>query len=212
MVCNVIIPTKTNVEDLNNLLINLDEDPSVREVVVVADGDAAYDRLLRDSPVDITLLKVPLSVGLHTMWNLGMEYLKGREDHLAIINDDVTLSPRAIGNVCGLLDSNPSLGLLTPTPDQSLTDTLSETTGFAGFCMVVAKDLVDHWRFDERMKWWYGDNDIILWVNKTMNRITGVTGVAYSLNNRSYTITNSPPPNFHADIENDARIFHSKWK
>lgn len=211
MPANVIIPTKSNIEDLHILLANLHADQAVNEIVVVADGNAAYSRLLHDAPVPITLLQVPLSIGLHTMWNLGMDHLKGRSEHLAIINDDVTLSDNAIGKICEILDRRPDIGLLTPTPDQSMTEEVLICSGFAGFCMVIANDLVDKWRFDENMKWWYGDNDIIMWINTIEKRVTGLSGVASATNNRSYTITNDPPPNFHSDIENDARIYHDKW-
>lgn len=211
MPANAIIPTKSNIEDLNSLLLNLHEDKNVLEIVVIADGDAAHARLAQHPPVPITLLQVPLSIGLHTMWNLGMDHLKGRSEHLAIINDDVTLSQNAISKVCAILDSRPDIGLLTPTPDIHMTEEFVISSGFAGFCMVLAQDLVDEWRFDENMKWWYGDTDIVMWVNNTKQRLTGISGVASATNNRSYTITNDPPPNFYSDIENDARIYHSKW-
>lgn len=211
MSANVIIPTKSNIQDLNSLLLNLYADESVLEIVVIADGDAAHARLAQDAPVPITLLQVPLSIGLHTMWNLGMDHLKGRSQHLAIINDDVTLSDNAIGKVCTILDKRPDIGLLTPTPDIEMTEEFVPSSGFAGFCMVLAKDLVDEWRFDETMKWWYGDTDIVMWVNSVKNRTTGISGLASATNNRSYTINNDPPPNFYSDIENDARIYHSKW-
>lgn len=211
MNANVIIPTKSNVVDLYQLLVDLHKDPKVGEIIVIADGEETYNRLLIEAPVKVTLLKVPLSIGLHTMWNLGMEHVKGRNQHLAIINDDVSLSPGAIGKMCELLDSLPAIGLVTPTDNQSVEDGFIPSTSFAGYCMVLASDLVDEWRFDENMKWWYGDVDVVLWVNKTKKRLTGISGYASATNNRSYTITNDPPPNFHQAIENDARIFHSKW-
>ena len=77
--------------------------------------------------------------------------------------------------------------------------------------MVIAKDLIDEWRFDEEMMWWYGDNDIILWVSKIKGRLTGLSGSAHALNNRSQTIRNDPPPNFQEHINNDARLFKEKW-
>jgi len=211
MSVNVIIPNKSNVEDFNNLVKCLHEDPAVDEIVVVADGDEAHNRISSTVPVPVTLLRVKKSIGLHTMWNLGMNHLRGSNKHLAIINDDVSISNDTVSKLVEVLDSNPDIGLLTPASDHSVIDYFIPSTSFAGYFMLLSKDLVDEWRFDENMKWWYGDVDVILWVNKTKGRQTGITGVSHATNNRSYTITNDPPPNFHRDIENDAVIFHSKW-
>ena len=77
--------------------------------------------------------------------------------------------------------------------------------------MVISSDLVDLWRFDEKMMWWYGDVDVIMWTSRIMKRRTGLTGLCHATGNRSHTITTNPPPNFHKDIENDARLFGEKW-
>lgn len=208
---NVVIPTKSNFDGLFALLESMSSDESINEIVVIADGIDAYNHLLPHSGNLFTLYMVPLASGLHKMWNIGMDHFSGSGKHIAIINDDVLLSPNALSVACDLLDSEPDIGLVTPWSDTTVTDKFIETTGFAGFCMVISSNLVDLWRFDERMMWWYGDVDVIMWVARKMKRRTGLTGLCHATGNKSQTITNDPPPNFHQDIENDARLFHEKW-
>jgi glycosyltransferase involved in cell wall biosynthesis len=208
---NVVIPTKSNFSGLFELLDSMSMDQSIGEIVVIADGSDAYNYLLPKSHSKFTLLMVPLASGLHKMWNMGMEHFRGSGKHLAIINDDVVLSENALSIASDLLDSESEIGLVTPWSDKNITDRFIETSGFAGFCMVIASDLVDVWRFDERMMWWYGDTDVITWVNVVAKRKTGLTGLCHATGNKSETITTNPPPNFHADIHNDARLYHEKW-
>jgi hypothetical protein len=208
---DAIIPCKINFDGLAGVVANLVADPSVGEVVIVADGKAAYDEIHRRITHPVTLMQVEESIGLHNMWNMGIRHLRQHDRHLAIINDDVTLSNNAIGIAASLLDRRPELGLISPINDLAVHDEFIGTTGFAGFCMVMAKDLVQEWLFDENMKWWYGDNDVITWVHRVKERGTGFTGLCHAVGNESKTIHMSPPPNFHSDIENDARIYKEKW-
>jgi hypothetical protein len=207
---DVIIPCKSNFDGLQGLVASLVNDPGTREIVVVADGQNAYDRI-ESFDLPVTLLSVPLASGIHKMWNLGMDAIQGNNRHLAIINDDVSLSDNAISTVVKMLDADPAKGLVTPSQNADDRFEFVETTAFAGYCMVIAKDLVSEWRFDERMMWWYGDNDVIMWVRHTKNRITGLTALCYALGNHSHTIYYDPPPNFNTDIERDSEIYKTKW-
>lgn len=208
---NAIIPTKSNFDDLYSLIGNLQRDEAVDQIVVIADGSNAYGILSQTLPEEVVLLFVPLASGIHKMWNMGMDYLKGSGLHLAIVNDDVHLTENAMSTICDLLERRPEIGLVNPSPNQNETEEFIGSEGFGGFCMVLAADLVDEWRFDERMMWWYGDNDVIVWTSRVKKRLTGYTGLCHGLNNRSATIVNDPPPNFHADINNDAKLFQEKW-
>jgi len=208
---NVIIPTKSNFSDLFVLLENLDRDPRVERIIVVADGEKAYNTLKETLPADVTLFTVPLASGIHKMWNMGMDELKGSGLHLAIVNDDVALTENAISTVCDLLDRRADIGLANPSGDASENREFIDNGRFGGCCMILAKDLVEEWRFDERMMWWYGDTDVMKWVHDVKKRRVGYTGLCHALNNRSATIVNDSPPNFHDHIRNDQRIFEEKW-
>jgi hypothetical protein len=208
---DVIIPTKSNFSDLKVLLGQLEHDESVNKVVVVCDGPAALAEVGSYQVSKLVVVAVPLSSGIHFMWNIGMDVLEKNNSHIAFINDDISLSVNAMSKIADLLEKRTDIGLATPCVDESIGEEFLQATGFAGFCMVLAKDLVPLWRFDEEMKWWYGDTDIICWVSVSQKRATGITGLCSCSGNRSQTINNDPPANFHKDIENDARIFHKKW-
>lgn len=208
---DVIIPCKVNFSGLKSLVEVLLKDPSVGELVVVADGDRARNEIQKLLGDSVVLLSVPESIGLHKMWNMGMDYVIGNGRHIAIINDDVTISHDSMTICSDLLNSRPDIGLVSPCSDTKVTDEFIQTTAFAGFCMVIAKDLAKEWRFDERMMWWYGDNDVITWVHRVKQRKTGWTGLTHAIGNESKTIRTSPPPNFHSDIKNDARLYEEKW-
>jgi glycosyltransferase involved in cell wall biosynthesis len=208
---DVIIPTKSNDEDLLLLIETLSRDESVGEIVIVADGEQTFTRLQGKLSPQIKLLQVERSIGLHRMWNLGLDTVQPNGRHVAIINDDVSLTVNAMSITCDILGTDHTIGMVTPCDNPDVSDRFIETTGVAGYCMVMAADLVPEWRFDENMKWWYGDNDVMMWVSKTKQRKAGITGSAHATGNRSRTIHEDPPPNFHSDIKNDARIYKEKW-
>ena len=77
--------------------------------------------------------------------------------------------------------------------------------------MALSKDLTKKWRFDESMKWWYGDNDVLYWVLKTQKRRAVITSVARCSGNSSTTIDNDPPDNFVQTVQDDKLKFYIKW-
>jgi hypothetical protein len=103
-----------------------------------------------------------------------------------------------------------------------MTDDVSTTTvcqgkydgtgGIAGFCFMLAKDLVKEYKFDTNMTWWYGDNDIVNWVTIIKNRKAIITSSTKCKHEHSFTITTNPPKNFINIIEQDKIYFDKKWK
>lgn len=208
---DVVIPTKSNFDDLFKLIAQLQADDSVNKIVVVADGENAFNYVASRLGSKMKVFSVELSIGIHRMWNLGIDYLLPNGNHMAFINDDVSLSENAMSVVCEFLNSHPGVGLVSPSWSDDLSGEFHEMTAFGGFCMCVQSFLMPRWKFDERMKWWYGDNDIISWVTCDMDLKAGVTGLARCNGNRSQTIDNDPPANFHALVTEDGRIYHEKW-
>lgn len=208
---DVVIPTKSNFDGLFFLIKQLQADDSVERIVVVADGRDAFKHVASKFGPKMKVFEVDLSIGIHKMWNVGIEYLVNEQNHIAFINDDVSLSDNAMTNVCKFLDEHQDVGLVSPSWTDDMSGEFHEITAFGGFCMCVQSSLIPEWRFDESMKWWYGDNDIISWVTCDKDLKVGVTGLARCSGNNSQTIRNDPPKNFQALINNDARIYHEKW-
>lgn len=172
---NVVIPTKSNFTGLAQLLIDLTDDPVVGTICIVADGQAAFDAL-PDPPEHIVTITVHEGVGIHHMWNRGIEAV-GRDSHIAFLNDDVRLSPECLSSLANSLDKDPSIGIICPnystvemTEDRQVFNTCGSrydgTGGLAGFAMMLRSDLAKVYSFDEKLTWWYGDDDVLLWVTK----------------------------------------------
>jgi hypothetical protein len=208
---DVVIPTKSNFDGLFRLVNILEQDERVDEIVVVADGPDTFAQLSNKCTAKMKLFSVEMSIGIHRMWNLGIDYLQHKGNHIAFINDDVWIEPNAMSTITDLLNRRPDIGLVSPSWTTDIKDEFHEVTAFGGFCMCVQGSLMKTWRFDEDMKWWYGDNDIITWITCELDLKVGLTGLTKCGGNESHTILNDPPANFQKLIENDARIYHNKW-
>lgn len=210
---DVVIPTKSNTDGLINLMNQLYIDSGVNEIVIIADGSATLERLSElEWPKNTRLVAVPLGVGIHVMWNLGMDIVVKNGNHIAFINDDIFLGPECMKIVSDLLDRRPEIGLVTPNYLHQVLGEFHEQVKHGGFCMTLARDLCHEWRFDERMKWWYGDDDIQQWTHKIKNRRVGITGLTTCGGNHSHTITNDAPKDFKIIVENDRQLFKEKWR
>ena len=217
---NVVIPTKTNIGGLIKLVNQLLADTMVNKIIIVADGSEAYDSLTA-IPQFNKLIKVMVNegVGIHVMWNLGMN-IAGYDGHIAFINDDVSLEKDCMYELGAALSKNHDYGLLCPSYstvkpmlDVVVTDTCRSrydgTGGMAGFCMVLAENLVPRFRFDENMKWWYGDDMLVDWVTK-QNRKCVISAATSCTHEDSKTIKTNPPKDFAAIVANDKRIYEGK--
>ena len=215
----VVIPTKSNINGLTTLTSALMRSEGVSRVVVVGDGHETED-MLNALPNNIIKTYVPRGSGIHKMWNVGMA-LANEGDHVLFLNDDVIIGTSTVMGMIDALAEDPRIGLVCPKyAGESFVDIVTHTTcrgkydgtgGMAGFCMMLASDLVKDWRFDERMSWWYGDDDLVNWVSKKANRLCVITAKARCSHGHSVTITSNPPDNFNKLIEIDKKIYEQKW-
>ncbi len=109
---DVVIPTKSNLSGLTLLIAQLKRDYKVNRIVVVADGQKAYD-MLNAIPNDIIKLMVPEGIGIHRMWNTAMKVL-GSGNYMAFINDDISLAPNCMSTLMDVMLREPSIGLICP--------------------------------------------------------------------------------------------------
>lgn len=221
----VVIPSKSNIEGLTKLVEFLMTEKSVAGVCVVADGENAYklitDRFASKEFTNVDVIQSELGRGIQRMWNMGIDH-SPRGSHILFVNDDIEMHEGAVDTMSGFLDKHPKFGLTCPNYDKRLIKGHYEsvaiacpgkydgTDGLAGSCMMLRKDLADEWRFDERMVWWYGDNDLINWTIE-QDRLVVICGVATMELNPSWTMRNDPPENLHEDTENDKKIYEEKW-
>ena len=217
---NVVIPTKSNFSGLAELLSDLSRDPAVDIICIVADGQNTYDTL-PDPSDGIIKVVVPEGVGIHKMWNRGIEAV-GRESHIAFLNDDVRLEQHCLSSLSDSLDNDPTIGIICPNytsidmnEDRRVLNTCGSrydgTGGLAGFAMMLRSDLVKVWNFDENLTWWYGDDDILMWVTRTMGMHAVISHTARCQHADSVTIRTNPPANFGQLVADDREYFRTKW-
>ena len=217
---NVVIPTKSNFTGLAELLGDLSLDPAVGTICIVADGQAAFDAL-PNPPDRIIKILVPEGVGIQHMWNRGIEAV-GRDVHIAFLNDDVRLSADCLSSLANSLDNDPSIGIICPnystvemTEDRQVFNTCGSrydgTGGLAGFAMMLRSNLAKVYSFDEKLTWWYGDDDVLLWVTKTMGLRAVIAHQARCQHADSVTIRTDPPTDFGRLVAEDREYFRAKW-
>ena len=217
---NVVIPTKSNFTGLAELLNDLSLDPAIGTICIVADGQAAFDAL-PDPPDHIIKIVVPDGIGIQHMWNRGIEAV-GRESHIAFLNDDVRLSADCLSSLANSLDNDPTIGIICPNystvemeEDRQVFNTCGSrydgTGGLAGFAMMLRSDLAKVYSFDEKLTWWYGDDDVLLWITRTMGMHAVISHAARCQHADSVTIRTNPPADFGQLVANDREYFRAKW-
>jgi len=217
-----VIPTKSNIDGAIKVIDILQDDPQVLDIIVVLDGDNAveiYGGVL-ETKSKVSSFRVDEGVGIHAMWNVGLE--EANNTHVVFINDDLIPATNSAGTLASLLEEQPWLGLVCPAyDDRQFTSAVYEQTynargiynnkdGLMGCFMALSKDLAQEFRFDETMKWYHGDDDIVKWV-LSKDRGVGITSLTKFDGNESFTTTNDPPANFKEDVANDQKIFEAKW-
>jgi hypothetical protein len=220
---DVIIPTKSNLCGLDAILQIAQHDESVASIHVIADGEDSFAQLnALNFGNKVHRHVVPLGSGIHVMWNLGMAS-SSEFNHVLFLNDDVSIDNETIGSLASQLNADSSIGLICPNydsreisgPYQAVSTTCrgryDGSGGLAGFCMMLASDLRSTWRFDERMKWWYGDDDLARWVRSIRLRKVAIASNSTCSDNCSWTVKNDPPADFAEIVERDRVLFMLKW-
>lgn len=213
----VVIPTKSNLSNLTVLIASLMKDKKVAKIVVVADGIDAY-KSLEALPKSVVKLMVPESAGIHAMWNMGMSVASqgavGQSNAIAFLNDDITIADNCMSSLFMKLCAEPSYGLVCPTyartpesQDRVVIDVCRSrydgTGGMAGFCMMLAPELTN-WRWDERLKFYYGD-DILVKHVEAQGKVSVITPDTWCKHDDSYTFRTNPPKGW--DYKEDERLY-----
>ena len=219
----VAIPSKSNIDGALKVIESLKQDKQVAEIVLIADGEESYKKykkLLAKSGV--TLIYVKEESGIQTMWNAGIVIARKNGTALLLVNDDLNLDEGTAGTLASLLDYNKNISLLSAGYDVKPFNTpvykvasnargwYKQDEGLAGCCMALSTDLVQVYNFDENLKWWFGDDDVVNWCEDNAYGV-GVTNLVEYRDNTSYTTLNDPPKNFKEITENDRKTFEKKW-
>lgn len=183
-----VVPVKDRLDLTSALVHQLREQGDCDEIIVCDNGSGAKTKNWLASQDDLTVLDMP-DVGIHHMWNAGIERAlerHGPRTHIAFLNNDLRLGPeflkrlsaalrdrRDLAAVCGNYDgrTSPDAVVLTTDIAGGRTD---GTGGFAGFAFMCRGEwFATSYRFPEECKWWFGDNDLL-------------TSIAYADAHRGY--------------------------
>ena len=215
-----VIPTKSNVKGLHTVVHQLLKESKVARIIVIGDGEEG--RALGEAlPSSVVKLFVPAESGINVMWNMGLEAALPKS-HVLFINDDVEIERGTIDKLCAALDRNESYGLVCPkywdgelSEDRYSRDTCrgryDGTGGIAGFCFMLPHDIAYKYRFDENMKWWYSDDDVV-WSVNAMERGNYIVAGTSIKHGHSVTIESTPPKAFEKLVEQDKQYFQKKWE
>jgi len=221
---DVIIPTKSNLNGLTTLIAQLKADYRVDRIVVVADGDKAYNSLSCLTS-DIIKLMVPLGTGIHRMWNIGKQVL-GSRNHIAFINDDISLEKDCMSKLMIAMVEDPTIGLICPnySTEPNFNDDKDRDVfgvsgsrydgwgGMAGFCFMLAKDLTPSFKFNESLRWLAGDNEIVDWVVEVAKRRAVITHKTRCVHEDSKTFNEDPPADWLVEMHRDKLVYEKSRK
>jgi GT2 family glycosyltransferase len=117
------------------------------EVVVVANGRAAWRALDRRVPDGVRLVRSPVNLGFAGGLHLARRHALG--DVLVVVQDDVEVAPGWLAPLLGALDASPALGLVGSRIDTS--------AGEPRHCGWVLSRLLPHPATDAVLARWSGD-------------------------------------------------------
>lgn len=164
--------------------------------------------------------------GLHEMWNKAIDMARSRDAHLVLLNNDLELDgkPDWIGRlvhpldtgewdaVCPNYDRTPAVTWKGPVlPLRGIcANRYDGSGGLAGFAFAVSDAFLrTGYRFPEELKWWYGDNDLVLTLNAQARKYGMVVGVGVThIGGGSQTAKGH---DLSGIIEQDRAAFGAKW-
>lgn len=164
---SIIIPTMfRRVDILGQLLQNLYQDPMVEEVILI--NNCNLTESIPVIPLNSKLLIVSRGRNLYVnpSWNLGVKI--STQDHIAILNDDITISDKLFTGVCQLdFDNIGILGACHPAIEETENPTRFSVPSFEilgarirpwGFGIFMAMKKSNYVEIPEEMLIWCGDD------------------------------------------------------
>jgi GT2 family glycosyltransferase len=155
---------------------------------------------------------------LHQMWSAGIREARARSRacDIAVLNNDLVIGPDFCRRLAAALRSDPDLVAVSPNYDGRPLEGVAYVTstfkngGLAGFAFMVRGEAFDHLAIDERLRWWYGDDDLVAQIVAAGKRagITGATTVCH-VGGGSQTITYTREVVDH--LEHDLLHMLAKW-
>jgi hypothetical protein len=170
----VIIPQKGKVHMTHNLLSALHRQGDVAGIYVFDNGSTQYEVKETRRVAALTGAEVIMAEGktIHQMWNEGHERIlkhdaNGQPFNIAVLNNDLRIGPHFLLRQATALRADNELLAVCPNYDGRKGSGVQYVTGtwgmggMSGFAFMFKGEQF-RTPFDEKFKWWYGDDDFAL--------------------------------------------------
>ena len=215
-----VIPVKGKHHLTDNLVAQLLEQGECDGVFILDNGS---DTNPYPNPHGVDVIPAA-GLNIHQMWNLGVNacVTGSPRCNIAILNNDLDIGPGFLAGLAVQLRTVPRCLAVSPNYDKRdgtgfqqvhgiCANRYDGTGGLAGFAFMVPGEMfaAGFPRFDERLAWWYGDNDFTM----NLERFGAVYGIARDvecvhLDGGSVTARDE---NLEATIAADRAYYESKW-
>lgn len=183
----LVIPTANRFQYLEKIFLNSGISPDKRLLIRTALGPKI--------PNCINIFELD-TFNIHFWWNLGIEYATSQGGrYVAVLNDDIELSPGALQELLELMKLEKS-ALALP---------VSKGDAAWGHCWII--DTQSGIKPDERFTWWCGDRDLEIQAKKSAG-ITYKPLFTLNLHANELTVAN---PKLEALTQEDIKLFYRKY-
>lgn len=177
---SVVIPAKDEFEYTRALVAQLFEQGGYDDLLIYDNGTTDPAMVEWLAAQDVAVVFDAKGASIHEMWNAGIEEArarhKGRAD-VVFLNNDVRLGDSFVVRMSAGLHSNPALCAVSGNYDGRRgsgvlpvrgisAGRMDGSGGLAGFAFMVRSEFLAEYRFPTDMRWWYGDNDLCLSIEK----------------------------------------------
>jgi hypothetical protein len=160
------------------------------------------------------------------MWNIALDAAASRDAHCVLLNNDLILDGKArwVERLCSHFDDVEEWDALCPNYDRSpavswrpvakLQGIAAGRTdgggGLAGFAFALSSRFIrTGYRFPTDLKWWYGDNDLVMTLDEQRRPYGMVAAVGVEhIGGGSQTAKSH---DLSGQIAEDRAVFEKKW-
>lgn len=222
----VIIPVKDKLDLTRSLVAQLREQGGWDRLVVIDNGSQFATKNWLRRQDDITVID-GAGLGIHEMWNRGAELAIAAwpKTNLVFCNNDLRLGDEFLSRLVAGLRAPDAPGAVCPNydgrdiPDGKLepvqgicANRYDGTGGLAGFAFAVRGELfVRGYRFPEDAKWWYGDNDLTLTLDRLGVTYGIVGGCTVEHLDGGGQTGDWDSPEMQTQLRHDRTVFLRKW-
>lgn len=219
------VPVKDKLHYTKGIVEQLSGQRGVASIIVLDNGSTGETADYLKSQTAADVIDMP-DVGIHHMWNEAIRVaLSEGAEAVALLNNDLELGPEALFHCERALKYNPDVAVVCPVYDGRVIGEVQRVTeicagrydgtgGLAGFAMVIRCSWLSRtgYRFPEDLKWWYGDNDLVLEVYRS-GHTAAIAGRATCLHLDGGGKTGDwMSPEMQAATEADRQVFMAKWQ